>query len=230
IGAFGTSYQLTPADVGFYIRVRATGTSAAGSSAATSRTTFLPVVSARPYAFTMPTSSGVAQSGATLTAGAAAWQNSPNTLTRQWWRCDVDGSGCYAIPDATDPSYVLTDDDVGSTIRVSEFRELVPIGNGRTLSNVVSSLQTGVVAAAPPPQPPPVPVPPSGGGGSGGGGGGGGAGGVPPDLHVDLTASATAPPPVGSELLYTIKVTTANVGSASDARLNVTLPAGFTVT
>src|SRR5581483_2983541 len=71
---------------------------------------------------------------------------------------------------------------------------------------------------------PPAPVPPPAGGG------GGGAGGVPPDLHVELTASATAPPAVGSELLYTIKVTTANVGSASDARLNVTLPAGFTVT
>jgi hypothetical protein len=67
-------------------------------------------------------------------------------------------------------------------------------------------------------------VPPSGGGGGGGGGG------VPPDLHVELSASATTAPAAGAQLIYSVTVSTANVGSSSAARLALALPAGFTVT
>jgi hypothetical protein len=71
----------------------------------------------------------------------------------------------------------------------------------------------------------------SGGGGSGGGGssGGGAGGGLPPDLHVDVAANATTSPPVGGELDYAITVSSKNAGGSSSVRLDVTLPAGYTV-
>jgi hypothetical protein len=63
-----------------------------------------------------------------------------------------------------------------------------------------------------------------------GGGGGSGGGGVPPDLHVDLTSNASQTPPVGTEVIYFVKVSTKNAGAASVVRLDLTLPAGYTVT
>ena len=78
-----------------------------------------------------------------------------------------------------------------------------------------------VTTAAPEP-------PPSGGGG--GGGGGGGSSGIPPDLHVTAQASAATAPAPGGELDFTITVTTVSVGGTSDARLDLTLPAGYAVT
>ncbi len=80
----------------------------------------------------------------------------------------------------------------------------------------------------------PAAAPPSvgggGGGGAGGGGGGGGGGGLPPDLHVDVTANVAQTPAVGSEVIYFVKVSAKGGGSASAVRLDLTLPAGFTVT
>lgn len=70
-------------------------------------------------------------------------------------------------------------------------------------------------------------VPPSTGGAGGGGGGGGG---VPPDLHVELTADAAVAPAVGSQLVYSARVSVRNAGSASAVRLDLLLPVGFTVT
>jgi hypothetical protein len=54
------------------------------------------------------------------------------------------------------------------------------------------------------------------------------AGAPPPDLHVELTASAPSPPPVGSELDYTVKVTTL-AGLATQVKLQLELPEGYTV-
>src|SRR5206468_3613948 len=61
-------------------------------------------------------------------------------------------------------------------------------------------------------------------------GGGGGGGGVPPDLHVDLTSDAATAPPVGSELVYIVKVSMKNLGTSSAVLVDVNLPDGFTVT
>ncbi|HEX6789137.1 MAG TPA: hypothetical protein VF091_07845, partial [Gaiellaceae bacterium] len=48
------------------------------------------------------------------------------------------------------------------------------------------------------------------------------------DLHVDVTASAPAPPPVGSELDFFVTVSSKNVGGSTDVRLDLTLPTGWT--
>lgn len=72
---------------------------------------------------------------------------------------------------------------------------------------------------APAPQPPPS-----------SGGGGGGSSGIPPDLHVEVTASGQTAPAVGAELDYVITVSTKNSGGASETTLKLTLPAGYIVT
>jgi uncharacterized protein DUF11 len=84
-----------------------------------------------------------------------------------------------------------------------------------------SASATVTVNNAPPPPAPPSPPPSSGGGGSSG---------IPPDLHLDATATSTTAPGVGAELDFTITVSSKNTGGASDATLQVTLPAGYAVT
>ena len=65
-----------------------------------------------------PTISGTPQVGQTLTATPGTWTGTPPTFTYRWQRCDPTGANCADIPTATGQSYVLTDSDVGSTIRV----------------------------------------------------------------------------------------------------------------
>jgi Big-like domain-containing protein len=82
-----------------------------------------------------------------------------------------------------------------------------------------------VVFNTPLPTPPSVtnfPPPPFGGGGGGGGS-------IPPDLHVDLSTDTTTAPPVGSELVYRIRVFSANLGSASAVRLDLSFGPGLAV-
>jgi hypothetical protein len=53
---------------------------------------------------------------------------------------------------------------------------------------------------------------------------------LPPDLHLVLTSDSATAPPAGSQIIYRVTATTANVGSASGARLIIALPAEYTVT
>lgn len=66
--------------------------------------------------------------------------------------------------------------------------------------------------------------------GSGGssGGGGGGSSALPPDLAVKVSASASFPPAVGSELDFYLSVVTENIGGSSATELDVQLPVGWT--
>lgn len=103
------------------------------------------------------------------------------------------------------------------------YRDPVVVSNLfdiQTIPEMVGAQATCSVTSPPPPPPPPPP--PSGGGG--------GSSGVAPDLHVDISTAATTAPAAGSELDYTITVSSKNVGGSSAVRLDVTLPAGYTVT
>jgi hypothetical protein len=57
---------------------------------------------------------------------------------------------------------------------------------------------------------------------------GGGGGALMPDLHVAVTASATATPAEGGEVDWYITVTTKNRGTSSNAELVLNLPTGWT--
>ena len=63
-----------------------------------------------------PTISGTATDGSTLSASTGTWANAPTSYGYQWQRCS--GSSCSGTG-GTASSYLLTNADVGSTLRVS---------------------------------------------------------------------------------------------------------------
>jgi hypothetical protein len=113
-------YRPRAADVGHRIRSRVIATNADGTSAANSNATPTTIrASAAPSIAVLPTISGTAQQGQTLTATPGTWRGSqPQTYAYQWRRCDAAGNACANIAGATANRYVLSSSDVGHTVRV----------------------------------------------------------------------------------------------------------------
>jgi hypothetical protein len=99
--------------------------------------------SSPPVNTALPTISGTAQSGQTLTAGPGSWTESPTAYGYQWQRCDAAGANCSSISLATTQSYTVVAADVGSTLRVA-----VTATNAAGPSAAASSAQTAVVQQA----------------------------------------------------------------------------------
>jgi hypothetical protein len=91
-----------------------------------------------------PTIGGTPQSGQTLTASPGLWTNAPSSYAYQWLRCDSTGANCQPIVDAVAPTYVVTDADIGSTLRVE-----VTATDAVAASVPAQSEATAVVTAAP---------------------------------------------------------------------------------
>jgi hypothetical protein len=71
-----------------------------------------------PVNTAVPTVSGSATQGSTLTSTTGSWTGNPApTYAYQWLRCDSSGASCVTISGATNSSYTLLAADVGSTIR-----------------------------------------------------------------------------------------------------------------
>jgi hypothetical protein len=157
-GATGSQYLLGSGDVGKTLRVAVTATNAAGSASATSNATAVvapapgPPPPANPPANTaLPTISGTAQQGASLSSSTGSWTNSPTGYAYQWRRCDSGGANCASIGGATAATYTLGVDDVGRTLRVH-----VTASNAAGSASATSNA-TAVVAPAPGPPPPASP-------------------------------------------------------------------------
>jgi hypothetical protein len=116
-GATGTSYVLTPADVGSVVRVVVTASNAGGSGTASSAPTSL-VLPAPPASVSPPLVSGVAREGETLTASTGSWSGSPTAFAYQWQRSGDGGASWADIAGSDADSYVLASEDVGSVVRV----------------------------------------------------------------------------------------------------------------
>jgi len=115
--ATSQSYTVATGDVGHALRVVVTATNADGHSSATSAATD-PVNSANgPSNSVRPSVSGTAVVGHTLTVSNGSWSPTPSSFTRQWQRCDSDGSSCVNISGATGQSYGVRADDVGHRVR-----------------------------------------------------------------------------------------------------------------
>jgi len=74
-----------------------------------------------PVTSSLPTISGIAAEGQTLTASAGAWTGTtPLNRSYQWRRCDSAGANCLDITAASATTYSVAAADIGHTIRVRE--------------------------------------------------------------------------------------------------------------
>jgi hypothetical protein len=121
-GATASTYALTDGDVGDYLVADVTASNASyyGGSSASALSDPSGTVEAVPPASTQaPSISGTDADGSTLTADPGTFSGAPApTVGYQWERCNASGSSCSAISGATASTYVLTDADVGGTVRV----------------------------------------------------------------------------------------------------------------
>jgi glucose/arabinose dehydrogenase/PKD repeat protein len=96
-----------------------------------------------PANTSLPTISGTAQEGQTLTASTGSWSGTaPITYAYQWRQCDAAGAACSNVG-TNSSTYALSSGDVGRTIRV------VVTATNSAGSQSATSAQTAVVAAAP---------------------------------------------------------------------------------
>jgi sugar lactone lactonase YvrE len=112
-------YAPSESDVGSTLRMLVTASNAAGSASVTTVLSS-PVVADRiPRNYSEPPSiSGSLLDGQTLTAAVGDWTHDPTSFSYQWQRCDSGGEECSDLPGATDETYTLVADDIGSTSRV----------------------------------------------------------------------------------------------------------------
>jgi Ig domain of plant-specific actin-binding protein len=105
--------------------------------AATTRTTVAPSNNS------LPSISGAANVGSTLTANPGTWAGStPLSFQYQWQICGSNGSSCHAISGATSQTYTVQTSDQGNTIKVN-----VIASNADGSSNATSAA-TDVIGAA----------------------------------------------------------------------------------
>ena len=108
------------------------------ASAVVSRSTVAPTNSS------LPTISGTAAVGSTVTANPGTWSGStPITYQYQWSICGSDGGSCHAIPGATTQTYKFTSADQGNTARVA-----VIAANGDGSNSATSAATARITAAA----------------------------------------------------------------------------------
>jgi len=156
-GATGTSYALTPDDVGNTIQVQETANNGTGSTIVFTDATD-PVLARAPFVTDLqPSVSGTPSGGETLLADPGHWGGTPTiTFAYQWQRCDALGATCLDITGATGTSYAVDGTaDAGATLRVAVS---ATNANGTTIA---TSLATTAVPALPPPPPPVTPPPPA---------------------------------------------------------------------
>jgi hypothetical protein len=94
---------------------------------------------APPSNTALPSISGTARDGSTLTTSNGRWNGSPTSFAYEWLRCGSAGANCAQISGANSKSYTLTTADVGHTIR----SEVIATNGGGTTS--ATSKPTGVV-------------------------------------------------------------------------------------
>lgn len=118
-GATGNVYTVASADGGHTLRVAVTATNASGTGTAESPQTSTVSTATAPQNTAIPTITGTASVGSTLTATTGTWTGSaPITYAYVWERCAANGGTCAAIAGATAPTYTVVSADVAGTLRV----------------------------------------------------------------------------------------------------------------
>lgn len=144
--AFGRTYVVQRADVGWRLRVRVVATNAEGSAASTSNASAIVLAAppaGAPRNTAPPTISGTPQVGQGLTTNTGSWAGAqPQTYSYRWRRCNPTGGSCSDITSATAQTYALASADQGLTLRVR-----VTARNARGAASS-TSVPTAVVAKA----------------------------------------------------------------------------------
>ena len=141
-GATGSTYTLVAADVGATIEAQVSATNAGGTGGPVASAATAAVIALAPVnSGGLPTISGTAQQGQTLTATTGAWLNTPTSFTYQWLRCTVT---CAAITGSTATTYVVAAADVGAELEV----QVTAVNTGG--SAIATSVPTATVTPPPP--------------------------------------------------------------------------------
>jgi hypothetical protein len=111
-GATGTSYEMTSADLGKDISVRATGTRAGYIGGTSTSNVIVGIAGDAPVAVVGVSVSGAGKVNTVLTATPPEWDSDAVTTSYQWRRDGTNVNG------ATGSSYALTAADVGKSITV----------------------------------------------------------------------------------------------------------------
>ncbi len=144
-GASSQSYTVLSGEIGATVRVVVTASNSHGQALAASPASSVIQAPAPPSNTGLPTVSGAAQDGQTLTASTGEWDGvAPVSYTYQWESCNPAGEECAAIENATGAKYALTEGDIGSTLRV-----IVTATNPGGSTKATSQAST-VVQAEPP--------------------------------------------------------------------------------
>jgi hypothetical protein len=101
-----------------------------------------------PVTVLPPTIAGKAKQGELLTGRLGRWWNGPTSYVHQWYRCNVAGRDCKAIPGATDETYLLAAADVGHTIRVHESASNIAGTSAQRSSRATELVRPRVPVAA----------------------------------------------------------------------------------
>ena len=137
-GATQLTYVPTSADVGLILEIFVVATNSGGTSAVANERSHRRRHRHHPGEFaSIPTISGTAQVGQTLTATTGTWTHNPTSFIYQWNRAGT------AIGGATAATYVPVTGDIGNTLTVS-----VVATNSGGSSAPSTSAATGAVAAA----------------------------------------------------------------------------------
>jgi hypothetical protein len=107
-----------------------------------------------PQNSALPTVTGTATVGSTLTAAGGTWTGVPTTTTLRWERCDAAGNRCVSIDGATGSSYTVSADDAVQTLRVVETASNA--GGDATAASATTALVPLPPFVTPTPVTPPV--------------------------------------------------------------------------
>jgi len=89
-----------------------------------------------PSNTSIPTISGIAEYGETLTASTGSWQYSPTSYSYQWMRASTSGGSYSNISGATSSSYIPVADDISQFLKVTVTAANT---NGSALATSVAS-------------------------------------------------------------------------------------------
>ena len=124
--------------------VRLVVTDATGQTATVEHNVVVADASSPPGDISLPTVSGTAEEGKTLSASTGTWSGNPTSYSYQWKNCNALGESCTNVAGATASSYKLTAGDVGHTLRV-----VVTASNAGGSGEATSAASATVVADPP---------------------------------------------------------------------------------